>query len=141
MFAKRRPPVDHLRDLGPFIACSRPELERIARVSDVVDVEAGHVLTVAGRTGQECFVVVDGEATVIIGGREVACVGRGSLIGEMSLIDRRPRSATVVALTPMRVVVFSRPAFAAVVADAPLVASNVLAMVTMRLRAAQKALV
>jgi CRP/FNR family cyclic AMP-dependent transcriptional regulator len=139
MFAKRRPPVDHLEDLDPFRACSRHDLERIASVSDVVDIEPGYVLTREGRSGSECFVVTEGEAAVFVGGKQVARLERGALIGEMSLIDGGPRSATVVALTPMRVVLFARPAFSATVASTPAVASAVLTALSGRLRSAQVA--
>ncbi len=137
MFAKRRPPVDHLEDLEPFRACSRQELERIASVSDVVDVEAGYVLMREGRSGSECFVISQGEAAVFVNGNQVARLGRGALVGEMSLIDGGPRSATVVAMTPMKVVLFARPAFSATLASFPAVSSAVLTALTGRLRSAQ----
>lgn len=139
MFAKRRPPVDHLESLEPFRGCSRQELERIASVSDVVDVEAGHVLTREGRRGSECFVIADGDAAVFVAGKQVARLGRGALIGEMSVIDGGPRSATVVAATPMRVVLFARPAFSATLASMPSVANAVLTALSGRLRSAQVA--
>lgn len=139
MFTKRRPPTDHLKDLEPFRACSRQELERIASVTDVVDVEPGYVLTREGRTGSECFVISEGDAAVFVHGKQVARLGRGALVGEMSLIDGGPRSATVVAMTPMRVVLFSRPAFSGTLASLPAVSSAVLSTLSGRLRSVQVA--
>ena len=138
MFANRRPPVDHLEDLKLFSSCAQRELEQIASVCDVVPVEKGKVLTKEGRSGTECFIVREGEASVLIGGREVARVGRGDVIGEMSVIDGGTRSATVVALTPMKVVVFSRPAFQAVLATHKGVATAILKLMSGRVRSAQE---
>ena len=137
MFASRRPPTDYLEGLALFKGCSKRELERIATVSDLVDVEAGHVLTREGRRGRECFVVREGEATVSVAGRYVARIGRDAVIGEMSVIDGRERSATVVALTPMQLIVFTRPAFQATLAEHPSVAHVVLQLLSQRVRDAQ----
>ncbi len=138
MFAKRRPPIDHLEGLEPFRGCSRQELESIAGVSDVVDIEPGYVLMRERHHGSECFVICEGEAAVFVNGARVAELGRGSIVGEMSLIDGGPRSATVVAMTPMRVVLFARPAFSATLASYPSVAGSVLSALSTRLRSAQQ---
>jgi CRP/FNR family transcriptional regulator, cyclic AMP receptor protein len=139
MLPRRRPPVDHLTDLGPFKGCTRRELEAIVGASDVVGLPAEYVLTKEGSRGVECFVIVDGEASVRVDGEEIAVLGRGALVGEMSLIDGCERSATVVAITPMQTIVFSRPAFKGVLATHPAVASAVLETLALRLRSAQAA--
>jgi CRP-like cAMP-binding protein len=65
-------------------------------------VPAGTILCDQGRVADACFVVVDGEAQVTVGGADIARAGPGQPIGEMGLLDHLPRSATVTAVTPMR---------------------------------------
>ena len=90
----------------PFLAgCNDRELDRIARLADEVTVPAGHVLMREGETGREAFVVVDGWATIVVGGARVAAVGPGQFVGEMALLEHRPRTATVIANTEMHLLI------------------------------------
>src|SRR5690348_10483220 len=73
-----------------------------------VDVGAGHVLVEEGCPGDEAYVLVSGNAEVVVGGRRVAWIGPGELFGEMAVLDRKPRSATVTATEPSRVAVLDR---------------------------------
>lgn len=134
MFNRTHPRVEILNELPVFRACTSRELEAIARVTDDIEVQAGTILTREGRPGLECFVIVEGEVSVGIGGIEVARLGPGELVGEMSIIDGGLCSATVVALTPMYVIVISRPAFQALLARYPTVARAVLQTLSERVR-------
>ena len=72
-----------------------------------------------GKSGNECFVVIEGEAAVTIGGDEVTTIGPGGFFGEMALLDGGPRVATVTATTDMRLLSLSRGEFTTLLADVP----------------------
>ena len=93
--ASKRAYLDHLRNVPLFNSCSNKELQTIARATDELTVPAGHVLTDQGQMGREAFVIVDGSATVKRNGKKVATLGPGSVVGELSLLDHGPRTATV----------------------------------------------
>lgn len=71
-------------------------LDKIAALGEPVSAEPGAVLIEQGQVGREAFVLLAGEAQIVVNGEPVATTGPGSLLGEMALVDLRPRSATVV---------------------------------------------
>jgi CRP-like cAMP-binding protein len=111
--------LDHLRAVRLFRNCSHKQLEQVASIVDEIDVEAGRVLCRQGETGHEAFVVIAGEASVIVDGSEVETLGPGSLVGEISLIDHGPRTATVSAKTPMHLLVVPGNRFAQLLEEVP----------------------
>lgn len=119
--------LDHLGSIGLFSALSRKELQRVARVSDEVQVRAGHELARQGDIGREMFVLVSGEATVKRNGRKVSTIGPGSAVGELSLLDRGPRTATVTCDTDCTVLVLGAREFTSLLDDVPGLAHKVLA--------------
>ena len=139
MLRRQNPKVDELARLELFAACTRRELEEIGRLADEVSVPAGTKLTREGTGGRECFVIADGEAVVRINGRDVAHVGPGDVVGEMSLLDRGPRSATVVATEALTLFVMTAVQFAEVADRFPSVARRVMQTLALRLREAQAA--
>ena len=139
MFRERNPKIAELQRLTTFEACSRHELEGIARLCDETSVPAGATLTKEGAPGRECFVVSEGKAKCVIRGKKVANYGPGDVFGEMSLLNREPRSATVVATKPLTVFVMTASQFAEVAARCPSVASRVMQTLAQRLREAQAA--
>lgn len=139
MFRRENPRIAELAGLAPFSACTRRQLEEINRLSDDVWCPEGTRLIREGAAGRECFVIAEGEAVVTIGGDEVARLGPGDIVGEMALLDREPRSATVVAATPLRAVVMTNLQFAAVADLCPSVAKKVMGTLAHRLREVQAA--
>lgn len=128
---------DHLEQLAKqplFSACSKRELQRIARAADEIAVEAGRVLVNQGQTGREAFIILEGRAIVKRNGRRIATLGPGDQFGELSLLDHGPRTATVQAETPMQVMVLSSRAFAGVLDDVPSLAHKLLAALAGRIR-------
>jgi CRP/FNR family transcriptional regulator, cyclic AMP receptor protein len=95
--------VDLLRGLPLFELCSKRDLRRIAALAQERRVAAGTELIREGEPGSEFYVVVDGEVDVRRRGRRIARLTEGSYVGEIALLSRSPRSATVVAATPLRV--------------------------------------
>lgn len=125
-----------LSGVGAFSHCHHNELSVLAASADECLLPAGHVLMEEGAAGSEAFVILDGLAEVSIGGRAVATVGAGETVGEMALIDGRPRNATVTAATALRVLVVGRR-HAAALLDQPGVARGLLEILSARLRDAE----
>ena len=120
---KRR--IDSLRRLSFAAGCTKSELARLDRLGVRIDVQPGHVLTREDAYGAECFVVIDGTATVSRRNAAVGIIGPGSIAGEMALLYSVPRTATVVACTPMRVLALSASEFRQLLDIAPSVRASV----------------
>lgn len=126
--------LDDLGRLWLFSSLSKKELSTIARRADEVRIPAGKVLTVEGKPGHEFFLIVDGTATVERNGRSIAKLGAGDYFGELSLLDRGPRSATVVADTEMTLLVLGQREFSGVLDEVPGLAHKLLAAMAGKLR-------
>ena len=103
MLLKADTKVELIRHLPLFELCSKRDLRRIAALAVEREIDEGSELIREGEPGTEFFVVVDGEIDVRRRGRRVASLGAGSYVGEIALLSRSPRTATVVATTPLRV--------------------------------------
>jgi CRP-like cAMP-binding protein len=136
--AGRNSYLDHLASVPLFAACSRKDLQRIARASDQTELPAGRVLTRQGETGRECFVIVDGEAKIERNGKRIATVGPGACIGELSLLDKGPRTATVTAQTPLTVLVLGPREFSGVLEEVPGLSHKLLATLASKVRELDK---
>ncbi|MBI2709883.1 MAG: cyclic nucleotide-binding domain-containing protein [Actinobacteria bacterium] len=136
--ARRDTYLEHLSSVPLFSSCTRKDLQRIAKASDEIHLDAGKVLVEQGETGRECYVVIEGQAAVRRGGRKVASLGPGDTVGELALLDHGPRTATVVADTPMDVLVLSSREFAAVLDDVPAMARRLMAALAARIRELDK---
>jgi len=128
--------LDHLAQVPLFSTCSRKDLQKLGKASDEIAVKAGKVLVEEGRPGHEFFLIEDGTAEVRRKNRKVATLGRGQFFGELSLLDRGPRSATVVAETDMTLVVLGQREFLGVIDEVPAMAHKLLAALAGRLREA-----
>ena len=87
--------LDHLKKVALFSACNTKELQRIARSGTEIKVPEGYKLTDQGQLGNQAFVLMDGTVTVKRNGKKVAQLGPGTMVGELSLLDHGPRTATV----------------------------------------------
>jgi CRP/FNR family transcriptional regulator, cyclic AMP receptor protein len=131
--------LDRLSGVQLFSACSKRDLARIAALTEEIDIPAGRVLIRRGDTGRQCFVIVDGTAKASLPGRKAARLGPGECFGELALLDRLPRSATVTAETDMHLLVLGSREFSTLLVDVPSVARRVLEAVAGRVRAAERA--
>ncbi|MEY2478659.1 MAG: hypothetical protein QOG87_3974 [Actinomycetota bacterium] len=134
--ARKDNKLDHLAQVRLFRACSRKELTTIGRASDEVKVGAGKTIVEEGQTGHEFFLILDGTATVQRNGRKVATLGPGDYFGELALLDRGPRNATVKADTDMEVLVLGQREFSGVLDEVPTIAHKLLSSMATRLREA-----
>jgi len=128
--------LEHLANVRMFSALSKKELNMVSKAADVVTVKAGTDVVTEGTTGHEFFLILDGQASVRRGGRKVATLGPGDYFGELALLDRCPRSATIVAETPLEVAVIGQREFMAVLDQVPPVSHKLLVTMAHRLREA-----
>lgn len=117
-----------------FSTCSARDLRTIRRALEEVTVKTGRVLCEEGTIGREFFIIVDGQASVRRNGRRIASLGPGQYFGELALLDRRPRSATVVSDTDMVLLVLGQRQFHGVLDAVPALSHKLLAAMATRLR-------
>ena len=132
--------IDRLEEVGLLAGCSRRQLRAIARISDVFEVPADTVLARAGHPGEEFFIILDGNARVEVSPRKRSRLQPGEYFGEMSLLDGGPRSASVVAETPLRLLVIKRRDFTTLLREAPELTQSILATLSRRVRVAEASL-
>jgi CRP/FNR family cyclic AMP-dependent transcriptional regulator len=124
---------EHIAAVPLFEGLSKKQLRRISALMTRLDLPAGKVLTREGQQGYEFVIVLEGEVDVRHEDRVVAARGPGEYVGEIALLDKRPRTATVVATTPVSVEVLSRPEFMSLLAQEPELSEQILATMAQRL--------
>ncbi len=122
-----------LREVTLFSKLSKKELEQLARWTDEVTVPEGEELATQGRFAHEFFVIEDGVAEVRKDGEILGELGPGDFFGEIGLLETDRRTATVVATTPLTVIVMAQREFAAMDRDMPAVADRIRAAIRARL--------
>lgn len=127
--------VERLRSYALFSECTDDQLRVIGGKFREVEYPAGYVLCRQGARGQAFFVLESGAAEVERDGKLVSTLGPGNFFGEIALIDDGPRTATVVARTPIRCLVLEPRDFFDVLGQNADIAIQVLRAVTQRLRA------
>jgi CRP-like cAMP-binding protein len=132
--------IDVLKKVPLFGALSRRHLEMIARHADQVKRDAGTTLARQGGRGLEFLLIVEGSARVERDGKVIAHLGAGDFFGEMSLIDGRPRSATVIADASVLLLVVEVRSFGRLLEMVPGLSKKVMAALCERLRAADETL-
>ncbi len=126
--------LDHLANVPLFSACTKKDLQRIGKASTEISIPAGQKLTDQGQMGNQAFVLVDGTVSVKRNNKKVATLGPGSMVGELSLLDHGPRTATVTADTDCTVLVIDQRSFTAVLDDVPALSHKLLANLAARIR-------
>ena len=111
MAMRSKAKTDLLKSVPLFEHCSRRDLARIAGITDEIAIDEGKVLITEGDRGREFFVIISGEVEVRRKGRKVATLQAGTFFGEMALLSNQPRTATVTAVTPLRLLVIEDRAF------------------------------
>jgi CRP-like cAMP-binding protein len=130
--AEQSDAVGELADVAFFEGFTTEELAMVAELADEVEAEAGAELMDQGRPGRECYVILEGSAGVYFAGEHAVTLEAGSMVGEMALIDRRPRSATVVAETPMRLLAFDTAAFRQLLDGLPKASQRIMSLLNTR---------
>ena len=125
--------LQHLAQVPLFAECDDRELEIIASLGTELKVSEGRVLTREGDQAHEAFLALDGKATVVKGGQQIAEFGPGDFFGEMALLAHRPRTATVTATSDMTLLVFHVSEFNRLMHDTPTIAVKILTATAQRL--------
>lgn len=119
------PKIDGIAQLEPFAGLSRRQLTRLATLADEIERPAGIELARQGSYGGEALIVLDGTISIERDGQEIAVVGAGTVLGEIALLDRVRRNATVTTLTPVRLLVLSIRDFQALLYEFPAMADRI----------------
>ena len=105
------PKVQMLKKVPLFAHCSPTSLESVTGNTDEVDVEQGRTLIKQGEPSDTFYVLLEGEADVVIDGKHRRALGAGDFFGEISMLDRGPATATVTTTKPSRMMVMSHMQF------------------------------
>jgi CRP-like cAMP-binding protein len=126
--------VEQLKAVPLFSGCSTRDLASLSQFLRVVDFPAGREIVKQGNTGAGLHVLLEGETKVVVGNRTRQRLRPGDFFGEISLLDRGPRMATVVAETPVRTLSLSSWNFRAALKEHPSVAIKMLEELARRIR-------
>lgn len=125
--------VELIKRVPLFSECSRKDLNEIAGIADEIDLAEGKELTKEGGPGREFFVLIEGQADVKKRSRRVNRLGPGDFFGEIALVTDRPRTATVVATSPVRALVITDRSFRRLLQNQPQIQSKVMSALAARL--------
>ena len=125
--------LEQLAQVRLFSACNKKELGLIGRASDEVRVPAGRVLFEQGKPGFEFYLVLDGEVAVKRNNKKVATLGTGGSFGELALLTRLPRNATVEATKDSNLLVLGQREFSGLLDEVPGMAHKLLSSMAQRL--------
>jgi CRP/FNR family transcriptional regulator, cyclic AMP receptor protein len=125
--------VELIKRVPLFSRCSKRELEQVAKLADEIDLREGKEMTREGERGREFFVLLDGQADVTKNGRKINSLGKGDFFGEIALVSKAPRTATVVATSPIRALVITEQSFRRLMETSPEIQAKVLEALAERL--------
>jgi CRP-like cAMP-binding protein len=123
-----------LRGVPLFAGLSHGDLRRLAGQAEEVRYGAHRTIVSRGSRGDSFFVIEEGTAVVRRGARTIRMLGKGDFFGEMSLLDGRPRSATVIATTRLGTLRITRAGFNRALDASPSLARTLLAELAGRVR-------
>ena len=126
MRARQDSKVDAIAHVPLFWAASKSDLRKIASITDEIDIRKGKNLTREGAPGHEFFVLVEGTAEVRRKGKKVRTLGPGDFFGEIALVSRKPRTATVTATTEISALVITEQSFRALLEEQPAIGVKIL---------------
>jgi CRP/FNR family transcriptional regulator, cyclic AMP receptor protein len=128
-----REQLELLKTVPLFSACSTNELRSIAQLGTPVDADQGAYLTEEGKPGREFFLVLGGVASCRVHGREVKEFHAGDYFGELALLYGGLRTADVVSMTPMELLVFDAREFRSMLMATPRIGVKMLGNLAQRL--------
>lgn len=126
--------MELISGISLFSSCSKKELAQVAALTVPAELKKGTVLTRQGADGGLAFIIASGHAEVTSNGKRLARLGPGDVVGELSLIDGNPRSATVTALSDLEVLELDRRDLLKLLRKAPSVVRKLLESLSQRLR-------
>lgn len=114
-----------IRSLPLFVGCTPPEVAEVAAIADEIDLSVGRKLTTENTDGQEFVVIIEGSANVTQGDKIINEMHSGDFFGEIALLTGQPRTASVVATTPVHALVIEGHAFRRLLEDSPAIKAKV----------------
>ena len=127
--------LEKLRQVPLFSHLGPRETERLSMLADELDIPDGQVLTRQGASGGEFFIVLAGQVTIEKDGQRIATMNPGDFLGEIALIDGKPRTATARAEGDARLLVVGRAPFHELMDEFPEIRVSVLQALAERVRA------
>lgn len=137
MRLRKNAKLELLKRVPLFAELSKRDLEEVAKIADEIDFKEGKNLTTEGAAGREFFVIVEGTAEVSRGRRKLRTLSDGDFFGEISLITRLPRTATVTTVSALRALVVTDRSFRSLLERQPAIQSKVLSALGERLDATE----
>lgn len=133
-FMSKKSVTDHLAAVPLFNACSKKELGIIAKASTEMSFPDGTELMKQDQSAREAFVLTEGTVVVKRNNRKVAELGPGAFLGELGLLDKGPRTATVIAQGPVEALVLGPREFAGLLDEVPSISHKLLKALAVRIR-------
>jgi CRP-like cAMP-binding protein len=128
------PRLAALAEIPLFSRVPKRHLKTILERMGEYDYEEGATILKDARQGEVLYLLLEGSARVVRGGRTVAKLGPGDFFGEIAVLDRRPRTATVTATSPVKCLTLHRDVLREVLEEEPAVAWSLLEELASRLR-------
>ena len=125
--------IELIKNIPLFARLSRKELAEVAALADEIDFPGDKEIIREGERGREFFVLLDGGADVIRSGQRIAHLAKGDFVGEIAVIARVPRNATVKTTEPTRALVITDQALRGLLRRMPDMQLKVLQAVAERL--------
>jgi CRP/FNR family transcriptional regulator, cyclic AMP receptor protein len=126
--------LDHLAQVPLFRGMTNKELRDIAKATVELTIDQGKEFVTQGDVGREAFVIVEGNADVVRNGQTIATLGPGDCVGELALLDHGPRTASVLAATPLTVLVLGPREFLGVLDEVTTLSHKILGALASRVR-------
>lgn len=137
--ASKTAQLAHLKAVPLFADCTNKELQAVHKAGDEITMTAGTVVVSQGQLGREAFVILSGQITVRRNERKVATLGPGEIVGELALLDHRPRTASAICDVDCTLFVIDQRHFRGVVEGQPSISMKLLAALAGRIRDLDKA--
>ena len=117
--------VELLKSVPLFSKLDKKGLQDVAQIADELDLPAGKEMATEGDRGREFFVLLKGEADVTKGGQRINTMKQGDFFGEIALVTKMPRTASVTATTDVDVLVITERAFDSLLKKSPEIGRSV----------------
>lgn len=132
--ASKKLQLESLKNVPLFSACTKKELEKVAKAADEIKMTEGTLIVDQGQTGREAFVILEGDIIIKRSGRKIANLGAGDVVGELSLLDHGPRTASAICATDCTLLVIDQRRFIGVLNDVPTIAHKLMGVLASRIR-------